>query len=73
MTSEELKQEFKEESGTNWKNSQGEPDIDYVAWLESRVIGLSSSNSSLKEVIAKAIKTGHEGLKSTWEKRNKNT
>ena len=36
MTPEELRKQFKKESGENWTNSQGEPNIDYVNWLESK-------------------------------------
>lgn len=33
----DLKEQFYNETGTKAINSQGEPDIDYVAWLESKV------------------------------------
>ena len=29
-----LRKKFKEDTGINWQNEQGEPDIDYVEWLE---------------------------------------
>jgi hypothetical protein len=29
-----FRKKFKEEKGINWLNSQGEPDIEYVDWLE---------------------------------------
>ncbi len=38
MKAEDLKQQFYNESGTEWVNSQGEPDIDYVQWLENKII-----------------------------------
>lgn len=38
MTAEDLRNKFKEEMGIPWENSQGEPDIDYVTWLEQQVI-----------------------------------
>ena len=34
----ELRRTFKKEFGINWKNSQDEPDIDYVRWLEDNVL-----------------------------------
>ena len=34
----ELRKQFKKEKGENWMNSQQEPDIDYVYWLEERII-----------------------------------
>lgn len=34
----ELRKQFEKETGTHWENSQGEPDIDYVAWLETRLL-----------------------------------
>ena len=38
MIPEDLRNEFKALSGDNWINSQGEPDIDYVSWLEKKLI-----------------------------------
>jgi hypothetical protein len=35
---EELRYQFFKETGYTWENSQGEPDIDYVYWLENKVI-----------------------------------
>jgi hypothetical protein len=32
-----LRNQFKEETGIDWMNSQGEPDIDYVQWLENKL------------------------------------
>jgi len=37
-TAEELRKIFKKETGINDTNSQGEPDIEYVWWLENRII-----------------------------------
>ena len=37
MKPKELRYKFKSETGTNWENSQGEPDIDYVIWLEDKL------------------------------------
>ena len=34
----ELREKFRTETGHNWENSQGEPDVDYVLWLESKLI-----------------------------------
>ncbi len=36
----ELREKFKTETGDNWENSQGEPDIDYVLWLESKLLAI---------------------------------
>lgn len=33
----DLKTTYEVQTGEKWKNSQGEPDIDYVAWLEKRI------------------------------------
>lgn len=35
----ELRKRFAEETETTWINSQGEPDLDYVIWLENKVLG----------------------------------
>jgi len=34
---EVFRKKFKEEKGINWLNSQGEPDIEYVDWLEHQL------------------------------------
>lgn len=31
------REEFTNETGMNWENSQGEPDIDYVLWIEQKL------------------------------------
>ena len=36
----ELREKFRKETGDNWENSQGEPDIDYVLWLESKLFAI---------------------------------
>lgn len=42
---EKLKEKFFEETGINWENSQGEPDIDYVKWLESNCLQKQESDA----------------------------
>jgi hypothetical protein len=56
-----LKEQFEKQTGTHWENSQGEPDIDYVLWLENQlqntpsnsdyVISISSKLPSINDVI----------------------
>jgi len=31
------REEFKKETGISWKNGDGEPDIEYVEWLEKKL------------------------------------
>jgi len=38
MDLKQLRMHFKKETGLSWVNSQGEPDIEYVEWLENKVI-----------------------------------
>lgn len=45
MKREELQHDFYNERGIGWINSQGEPDIDYVMWLEDKI--LATKNVSL--------------------------
>jgi hypothetical protein len=45
MIREELQHDFHNEQGISWINSQGEPDIDYVMWLEDKI--LATKNLSL--------------------------
>jgi hypothetical protein len=37
---EKLRRQFKNDNGVNWENSQGEPDIDYVRWLEEYIFNI---------------------------------
>ena len=46
MNKKELRTMFEKETGTHWENSQCEPDIEYVEWLESKII--SSNTFALK-------------------------
>jgi|GEM_PF-6938359 len=50
-TAKNLRSEFKKVSGINWENEQGEPDIDYVIWLENRITpyDVPTSNEIIKE------------------------
>lgn len=42
-----LQEKFFSETGISAMNSQGEPDIDYVKWLEARVEKMSSLTSAM--------------------------
>jgi len=43
MKREELQHDFHNEQGINWLNSQGEPDIDYVMWLENKILAIKNN------------------------------
>jgi len=51
MTAKDLRHQFHNEQGISWENSQGEPDIDYVMWLEQKVIRLKAKMPSEEEVL----------------------
>lgn len=51
MTPFDLRERFKNETGIESTNSQGEPDVDYVDWLELKII---SDNKKLKADLQKA-------------------
>lgn len=55
---EELQKQFKEETGYNWLNGDDEPDLDYVKWLEKKIL----SPSSLTTI------EGEENWKAKYEK-----
>lgn len=38
MNAKDLRVKFFNETGTKWENSQEEPDVDYVQWLENKVL-----------------------------------
>jgi hypothetical protein len=64
----ELQEKFFSETGICAVNSQGEPDIDYVNWLESIVEKLTASNKQstpLRECIicgAKKVPLNSDGI-----------
>ena len=47
MTEQQIKEEYENITGEKCINSQGEPDIDYVAWLEQMLIGQTAKNRFL--------------------------
>lgn len=38
MKNEELRDQYHLETGEKWENSEGKPDIDYVQWMERKII-----------------------------------
>ena len=50
-TARDLAKEFFNETGTLTINSQGEPDIDYVQWLENRLCESLDQTAKLEELI----------------------
>jgi len=44
----QLRIKFFEETGVTWENSQGEPDIEYVNWLESKVENFNDLTTQVK-------------------------
>jgi len=48
----DLRELFYQNTGIEWKNSQGEPDIDYVAWLEDKLCRLHNSVEPLNKILA---------------------
>jgi hypothetical protein len=40
----QLREQFHSQCGITWINGQGEPDIEYVNWLEAKVEKLTASN-----------------------------
>jgi hypothetical protein len=51
MKAEELQKQFKKETGDSWLNSQGEPDIDYVTWLENKVLASQFALQGKEKII----------------------
>jgi len=54
MDALKLRAQFELETGYTWTNSQGEPDIDYVAWLENKVTGPSPAeiDAAYKRIVS---------------------
>lgn len=69
-----LREQFKKETGTNFENSQGEPDIDYVQWLEKKISPSAiqgTDNKSVEEV--KRYDVYGTGIKSSvYSQESKN-
>ncbi len=57
MTREELQHDFHNEQGINWLNSQGEPDIDYVMWLENKILAIKNNTPLLVNDIDEYLKS----------------
>lgn len=49
---EGLREEFTAETDLSWLNSQGEPDIDYVEWLEALLFGVAEEVQAIKNTFA---------------------
>lgn len=59
-----LKDEFYKETGMNWENSQGEPDIDYVEWLEKILSNFIVRKQEFSSCCTASVRLGnspHEG------------
>jgi hypothetical protein len=50
MNTEACRKAFETETGISWQNSQGEPDIEYVEWLEA-AYNLRLSVEEIKEIL----------------------
>lgn len=55
MTTLQLNIQFKNETDISCVNSQGEPDIDYVHWLESKIISANAPIEEIKKLRQKYI------------------
>lgn len=49
MTAEILRDMFYEETNMEWQNSQGEPDIYYIWWLEAKIL---ANKNFIKSVVS---------------------
>jgi hypothetical protein len=47
ITKDELREEFGMSEFLHWKNSQGEPEIEYVLWLEEKIIKMDDKINQL--------------------------
>lgn len=52
---DDLKELFEAETSLHWENDQGEPDIEYVAWLESRLTTRQESKPLTVEEIERFL------------------
>lgn len=68
MTSKELQTEFYKETGINAWNGDGEPDIDYVSWLEKKV----KAYQRLDGTYAIAANDNNQTAVSNWIKFDRN-
>ena len=62
-TREEIRMQFfTDNNGAYWTNSQEEPDIDYVYWLEDKIIKLNTPPMSDHEAYDQGF---HDGANKT--------
>ena len=50
MTKEELRQQFHNEQSLEWQNSLSNPSIDYMLWLEDRLLTIKNAREVIEEV-----------------------
>ena len=71
-----LRTRFQNETGCNSENSQGEPDVDYVLWLESELIkneptlpdeSFDEALSTILRVAVAMVSNGMSGDLSEWD------
>ena len=67
MTREELQHDFHNKQGINWLNSQGEPDIDYVMWLENKILAIKNNTPLPPAEGAEEILLSHPYLKVMYD------
>lgn len=50
MTDLDLRNQYKEETGNTWFNGDGEPDIEYLYWLESKLTSIADIGEMRKRL-----------------------
>lgn len=70
MTTDELRNNFQLETNIKWENLDGEPDIDYVLWLEAKILTIHSI-TSISELRDTHDTKGDNGLYSLINKGDK--
>lgn len=48
MTKQDLRNKFDREKDMNWENSQGEPEIEYVWWLEEIILRQTCQHTTIR-------------------------
>lgn len=68
MTTDELRNNFQLETNIKWENLDGEPNIDYVLWLEAKILTIHSI-TSISELRDTHDMEGTNGIYSLVSKR----
>jgi hypothetical protein len=52
-----LREQYEKKTGCRWENAQGEPDLDYVEWLETAYVDAEENAYAMAVFVFRKAKT----------------